>query len=514
MFSGLNHGEEDEISSCDTPIKPEEKQVDQQSALSKRILGNIREGISNNVLHLPESREKSYSTVFFKVEAHSQIPKGEHHASSEEIDARVLSSDSSTPWISDNCRSESSLSFVGWSQRNNCGDINRFEVIEITKSKEQWERTLLFSEEGITRIGRNKNESWLEKWSDILLCYKIDKLTIAIKYREGERWFKTLSWKWAQNLFDAVTTGMNEWQEHSRTQPIKIMIDGFDRKEKEKAVLEGKEECKQENFVEIRRFVEQILLFPKSKVFKLKQNICNFALPNLKKVKELRKYLDQFKYKIFEEYRMEFWAKIDLTDPGVRKRTLCVIESVVESTCVPHHIDEVEKVLDARYKSPKNLIKALNVLWQKPQEFFGIDKRLRSKRKWLNAVLELEKFPKKMLPSAKLECLLSTTRYIHQEAKKYHKEQITGDDLLPIVIYVMVKASWTKRRLIFTEADQKFIEILTSPEALQGECGYYLCVFSAGSEFIRNYDSQHKVQKINTRRILRNLGLYSTSNIL
>jgi len=512
MFNtGLNHGEEVEISSC-TAIIPEEKQVDQQSALSNRILTNVRADIFNNVTDVPGNRKTSYSSVFFKVDAHRQIPKSEKNPSSEEIDTRVLSTDSSTPWISDNCRSESSMSFSGWSQRNNCGDINQFEVKEITKKKEQQERTLLFSEEGIINI--SPTERWLERWSDVLLCYKIDKVTVAIKYRKGERWFKTLSWKWAQNLFDAVTTGMNEYQEHSRTQPMKSMIDGFDQKEKEKAVLELKEECKEENFVEIRRFVEQILLFPKSKVFKLKQNICNFALPNVKKVKELRKYLDQFKHKIFEEYRMEFWAKIDLTDPGVRKRTLCVIESVVESTCVPHHIDEVDKVLRAQYKSPKNLIQGLNILSRKPQEFFGIDKRLRSKGEWLNAVLELEKLPKKMLPSAKVECLLSTTRFIHQEAKQYHKEQITGDDLLPIVIYVMVKASCKSRKLIFTEADQKFIEILTNPEALQGECGYYLCVFSAGSEFIRNYDSQHKVQKINTRRILRNLGLYSTSNIL
>jgi len=506
FYSGLNHGEEDEISSCDTPIIPEEKQVDQRSALNNRILGNVRAGIFNNVTHLPENRKTSYSSVFFKVDAHRQIPKAENHASSEEIDVRVLSSDSSTPWNSDNCRSESSMSFSGWSHRNNSGDINRFEVKEIVKRKEQQVRTLIFSEEGIINISPHDKERWLERWSDVLLCYKIDRLTVAIKYRKGERWFKTLSWKLAQNLYDAVSTGMNEYQEHSRTQPNKSIIDGFDQKENEKADLELKEECKEENFVEIRRFVEQILLFPKSKVFKLKKNICNFALPNVRRVKELRKYLDQFKHKIFEEYRMEFWAKIDLTDPGVRKRTLSVIESVIESTCMPHHIDEVDKVLRAKYKSPKNLIQGLNLLYQKPQEFFGIDKRLRSKGEWLNAVLELEKLPKKMLPSAKVKCLLSTTRYIHQEAKQHHKEQITGDDLLPIVIYVMVKASWKSRKLIFTEADQKFIEILISPEALQGECGYYLCVFSAGSEFIRNYDSQRKVQKINKHETLRKLG--------
>jgi len=486
FYSGLNHGEEVEIFSS----LPEEKQVDQQSALGNRILANVREGIFNNVTHLQENRV--ISSLFFKADAHSQTPKAEHHASSEEIDVRVLSSDSSTTQNYDNWRSESSMTFSGWSQRNNCGDINRFEVIEITKRKGQQERTLLLSKKGITNISPHEKEWWLERWSNVLLCYKIDKLTVAIKYRKGERWFKTLSWKWTQNLSDAVSTWLNEYQEHSRTQPMKSIIDGFDQKEKEKADLKLKEECKEENFDDIRRFVEQILLFPKSKVFKLKKNICNFALPNVRRVKQLREYLDQFKHKIFEEYRMWFWAKIDLTDPGVRNRTLSVIESVVESTCVPHHIDEVDKVLRAKYKNPKNLIQVLNLLYEKPQEFFGIDKRLRSKDEWLNAVLELEKLPKKMLPSAKVECLLSTTRYMNQEAKQHLKERITGDDFLPIVIYVMVKASWKSRKLIFTEADQKFIEILISPEALQGECGYYLCVFSAGSEFIRNYDSQRK----------------------
>jgi len=302
---------------------------------------------------------------------------------------------------------------------------------------------------------------------------------------------------------------MKSNEEHSLTEPKKSMTDGFDVKEDDKPVpMLKKEECKEENFGDIYKFVEQILLWPNSKVFKLKQKICNFALPNVRKVEELTKYLHQFKYKIFEEYRMEFWAKIDLTGPNVQKHILRVIERVIESTCLSHHIDEINKVLRAKYKNLNNPNQKLSLLCKKQQEFFGIAEKLRSKDEWLNAVVELEKFPKKMLPSAKMQCLLSTTRYIHQEAKQYCKEEISGDDLLPIVIYVMVKASEKSRKLIFSEADQKFIEILISPEALQGECGYCLCVFSAGSEFIRNYDSKRKEEKLNNIKKLRILGVF------
>jgi len=493
------------MSSCDTQTIPKEKQVDCETSPSNRFSGNVStESTFTNETHLPENSEINYSSIFFKAKAHSEIPKAEKHNSSEHIDMQVSSCDSSTPCIFESSMSDSSPRIYGCLQVNKSGEITRFEVTKITKGKTKKE-TLLLSEKGITNINPRGMERSLERWSDVLLCYKVDELTVAIKYRKGERRYKTQSWNIAQNLFNAVWIGMNAQKEYCRTQPKKSMIDGFDQKE---AVPELKKvECHEENFDEIHKFVEQILLWPKSKVFKLKQNICNFPLSDLRKVKELRMYLDQFKYKIFAEYRMEFWAKIDLSDPTVHQRTLCVIERVVERTCMPHHIDKIHKVLRSKYKSPKNLISKVDILCKKPQGFFGIDKRLRSKGEWLNAVLELQKYPNKMLPSSKMECLLRTTRYIHQEAKQYKKE-ITGDDILPIVIYVIVKASERSQKLIFTEADQKFIEILISPEALQGKCGYYLCVFSAGSEYIRNYHSQRNEEKFNNIQRLRSFGVF------
>jgi len=506
------------MSSSDTPIITDEKQVDQQIGLNNRILGKVFRDSISNATYLPENREISFSSVFLKVKPHTQISKKSQHATSEQIGMRVSISDSSTPCSFDNSRDESSPRLKESWHVKSCGDLDPavkqyqeliFKVTKITKKKKQQERTLILSEEGIYNISSAEERSLIGKWSDVLLCYKIDEVTVAIKFQNGERRYKTQSWERAQILFNAVWIRMNTNQDHSRRQLKDSMTYGFDQKEQDKAVFEFKnEECQERNFGEIREYVEQILLWQNSKVFNLKQNICNFALPNMKKVKELRIYLNQFKYKIFEEYRMELWAKIDLSDPNVRKRILWIIERVVESTCIPHHIERIDKVLRARYKIHKNLILKLDLLCEKPQEFFGIVKRLRSKEGWLSAVRELEKFPKKMLPSEKMECLLSTTKYIHQEAKDKYRGAITGDDLLPIVIYVMVKASKKSQKLIFSEADRKFIEILISPEALQGECGYYLCVFSASSEFIRNYDSQRKEERLNNIRKLRNNGVF------
>jgi len=115
-------------------------------------------------------------------------------------------------------------------------------------------------------------------------------------------------------------------------------------------------------------------------------------------------------------------------------------------------------------------------------------------------------FPTKLLPSAKMECLLNTARHIHHQAKRIYGKQITADDLLPIVIFVLVNASYRAGRIIITKSDELFVKYLLNPEALECEKGYYLCAFSAALEFIRNYDRKRIEERFSSIKRLNNWG--------
>merc|ERR1719233_2084267 len=90
---------------------------------------------------------------------------------------------------------------------------------------------------------------------------------------------------------------------------------------------------------------------------------------------------------------------------------------------------------------PDDLTMKIRLLIEKNCEFFGIKKQCISENEWSIAVLELVKFPKQVLPSAKMQCLLNTAKDIRDEAKLNGIKDLTGDGLLPIVIFVLVKAS-------------------------------------------------------------------------
>jgi len=440
-------------------------------------------------------------------------------ACSQKIGGQVSSSDSSSIPCNLESRYESMNRLSRWFKGKRIGEMDpavaqfprvSFEVTKIFKRQKEQTRILDLSENGISNIKQsNGKPSSVERWCDVIHCYKIDELTVAIKYTNSQRMYKTKTNHMSNELVNAVRIRVNAHQEYKRKQLQRRMVEGFDEKDKDEAVpLLKNQEYKQKNGVEIREAIEQILLCEKSKLFELKQKICNFAITDLKKIKELRIYLDQFKYKILDEYRKELWAKIDQKNHDENKYILWVIESVIENTCVPSHLDEIHKLLNKKRKTAPDIMIKLSLLNRKPQEFFGIDKKMKSKNRWVNAVLELTDFTNKVLPSAKMQCLLNTAKHIHQEANGYYRGDITGDDILPVVIYVIVKASWNVKKIIISEADEDFIDILCNAEALHGERGYYLCVFKAALEFIRKYDRKKIEERFNRIRRLKDMGFF------
>jgi len=495
--------------SHDNKAAPEKQQTQEDNAQLDSKLGNKKSEFVND--------DMMDGFVLVKQHSRSMRTKNEINASKPKLNHSSFSESSVSSNLG-NFKHESMMRLSRLFKGKKYGDMDpavahfeelRFEVTKINKRGKEQKRAVVLSAHGICNIRPPNKISSLERWSDVLLCYKLDELTVAIKYTNSERRYRAESKKIAENLVNSVRVRVNAHQELSRKLLKKRMIEGFDEKEKDEAVpVLKEEESKHADEDEIRMYVEQILLSDKSKVFDIKQRICNFALMDLEGVKKLRKYLNQFKSKILEEYRPELSAKIDLTNSEVHKYIRKVIESVIESACLPSHLEVIYKVLSEEHKSPDIFIPKIRLLSEKPQEFFGINKKLRSKDKWLNAVTELVNFPKKVLPSAKMQCLLKTAAHIHQEAKRNYKKEITGDDLLPIVIFVLVKASWRYKKIIITHVDQQFIDILINPDTLQGERGYYLCVFSAALEFIRTYDKKKIEERFNTIKRLKDFGFF------
>jgi hypothetical protein len=385
-------------------------------------------------------------------------------------------------------------------------EVLSFEVTKINSRKTEQERIVLLSAYGISNIKPPTKVSSLERWCDVLLCWKVDLCTVAIKYKKCERRYRAKSRERAGNLFNSVRLRVNAHQEHSRKLLQTRMINGLDVREKNEQVpgLE-EEDFKHEIGNKIRKLVEDVLLSENSKVFKLKQDLSNFSLSELNRVKKLRMYLDQFKYRILDDYRSELSAIIDLSNVDANQYVLWVIDSVVESACLPYHIEEIWKLLNK--ETSDNFI-WIRMLKGKPQEFFGVDRKMKSKDNWHNAIIELVNFPKRVLPSAKLQCLINTVKHIHEEARQNHVREITADNLLPIVIYVLVNASLRYGKIIFSKADQQFLNILINPDALQGEQGYYLCVFEAALKFVCMYDQKKILERFSSILRLNDFGYF------
>jgi len=383
-----------------------------------------------------------------------------------------------------------------------------FEVTKINQRGKEQRRRLLLSANGISNIRPgNKKVSSTEKWCDVLLCYKINETTIAIKYAKCERTYSTIRKAEADDLLSLLRERVNAYQEDARKKLKKRMVDGFDEKYAFEAVpMILKKYKKHANEDRIRKTVEEILLSTTSEFFKLKEKIRYFNLNEFRKVKELRRYLDTLKYKLFDENMVKLSAVTNIKDPEQNDYALDVIESMIESACLPSHTNHIYKLLEKETKPSDIQMTKIILLRKKPQFFFGIKGTLQAKDEWVNAVVELVNFPTKLLPSAKMECLLNTARQIHHQARRIYGKQITADDLLPIVIFVLVKASYKAGRIIITAADELFLKYLINPEALEGEKGYYLCAFSAALEFVRNYDRERIQERFSSIKRLNNWG--------
>jgi len=397
-------------------------------------------------------------------------------------------------------------------------DEESFKVVKINKRQKEQDRTLRLVAKGIENIRPNGKISSCEPWKDVDMVYKVDIKTIAIKYNKGgkDRVYRASDDQDAQTIVKSIRKRIRAHQTAQREQLLERMMKGKTN-DKDQVLpelymapsLQKPEEEKSEDEMKIREALEKVLLKKDTEIFKLKEKICNNFVPNkVEKLTDLRRYLDTFKYKIFEDHGRKWFELIPRHEDKSALIMNC-IESMVESTCLSVHVKEIMSILNEDTKGMNKPVDIkIRLLYEKPQEFFGIPLACRSKNDWSAAVAELGTFPRAVLPSAKMDVLLGTARCIHEEAKKSLKREITGDDLLPIAIYVLVKASQRLNKIVISPAEERFVSTLFNPEAQQAQSGYYFCVFSAALQFIRNYDPQKIEERFKTISRLKAFGFF------
>lgn len=160
-------------------------------------------------------------------------------------------------------------------------------------------------------------------------------------------------------------------------------------------------------------------------------------------------------------------------------------------------IDRQEEIL---------LVQKMEYMSNFPQDFFHIPTKLQSKKKWGEAVSILSKIGEKVLPSQKLDTLLLSVRGIYVEHMCRSKEEgvvpepLTGDDFLPIFCYIIcqskIKQPLTLKNLLWA---------LCHNDVLRGEGGYYITVFEASLEYVKEQeliDPEYIESRILTRGLM------------
>jgi len=164
------------------------------------------------------------------------------------------------------------------------------------------------------------------------------------------------------------------------------------------------------------------------------------------------------------------------------------IDKSIEQYLIPQLLDDLWDNLDRKNEASRKLLEQnCNKLQNKGIKFYQCSKdvvEISSLHNWDAAVVELTKLPRVVLPSMKLLVISETINMIYSLASASRLEDsktkfLSGDDILPICIYVIVQATKSLKSLCYSFADHKFIDQLISRDTLKGETEYYLTVFEA-----------------------------------
>eukprot|EP00297_Palpitomonas_bilix_P008306 CAMPEP_0113891506 /NCGR_PEP_ID=MMETSP0780_2-20120614/14800_1 /TAXON_ID=652834 /ORGANISM="Palpitomonas bilix" /LENGTH=462 /DNA_ID=CAMNT_0000881143 /DNA_START=29 /DNA_END=1417 /DNA_ORIENTATION=+ /assembly_acc=CAM_ASM_000599 len=171
-----------------------------------------------------------------------------------------------------------------------------------------------------------------------------------------------------------------------------------------------------------------------------------------------------------------------------------IVDNCLEAAVIEPLHSRIKKSFKLkRKKSDRLLLRKLDLLSEKGQEYFGINPKFVSATNWKAAVVQLKFMDQCQTPSKKLDALLASARAIYKTfnyERNQHlppsewKQHILGaDDFLPIHIYCLVASKFENPAL---EVD--YLWTLLPERKLQGEGGYYLTCMESAILWINNLD--------------------------
>lgn len=165
--------------------------------------------------------------------------------------------------------------------------------------------------------------------------------------------------------------------------------------------------------------------------------------------------------------------------------------NIIEEAVIVPIQESIKGLLSSEIDNQEEILLAhkMEYLSKFSQDFFHIPTKLQSKTRWGEAVSTLSTLEEKALPSQKLDTLLHSVRGIYVEHMSRSQEEgvvpepLTGDDFLPVFCYVLCQSKIKQPTRL-----KNLLWALCHNDILRGEGGYYLTVFEASLEYVKEQE--------------------------
>jgi hypothetical protein len=193
----------------------------------------------------------------------------------------------------------------------------------------------------------------------------------------------------------------------------------------------------------------------------------------------LRTFLDGLRYHFLKTFGKEF----DRAVVGMKVDEFLIraaVEITLENATLPRFLPKLQRYFAEISKARDEAFrKNAQFFLSQTQEELHIPEAYRHAQNYPQSVKDMQEIEKDQMPSEMLDSLLKCVRSIFSEAATVSNNVMAGDDLLPVLIFVLIRAN-----LSAPCARSAFAWDLCDPEQLQSEGGYYLTVFESALEWV------------------------------
>lgn len=393
--------------------------------------------------------------------------------------------------------------------------VGDFDVIKINNRGRRQRRILRITEHGVENIKNSSYVSSKWNWSSVRTVFRKDTNQICFKVKEKkdhrDRVYET---KEAGKLLLAVQRHIERHNKELDAMAARDMSQKIHKRILHEELHGNRETVK--SVKSIKRKISEKLERPEHERSRIATRVDSW-LQNSKS--NFAKYISSFLVKWKKSYRKEddcleiVRSFMDQLKDVIISRELSLLSSLafpnkpiddlsddehdfinieidksIEQYLIPQLLDDLWDHLDRKNDaSTKVLEQNCDKLQNKGIEFYQCSKdvlEISGLHNWDAAVMELVKLPRVVFPSMKLLVISDTIGMIYSLASASRAEDgktkfLSGDDILPICIYVIVQATKSLKNVCYSFADHQFIDQLISRDTLKGETEYYLTVFEA-----------------------------------